>query len=373
MDYFDYRPGSDVMAFEPKIFRISNASDAEHFNFLVGDPDLMIHDTIQLQLSELLKIRNPDKRLEASAVNTLIAAHLGEVGLHEYGVWVWYPWCRRLVHLLDEAEFVELRTSRNKYKITPEEQQILSKKSIGIVGLSVGSAVAYTIAMERGCGWMKLADFDTIDLSNLNRIRASTKDLGINKAVLMAREIAELDPFIKIEVFSDGLNSENMSDFLVGNHPIDLLIDECDGLEMKLEMRFKAQSLGIPVIMETSDRGMLDVERFDLEPNRSLFHGRIAHLLENYPPTHWDQATKMQYLTAIVDVSQVSNRMKASYAELGKSITTWPQLASAVTLGGGTVADTSRRILLGENVASGRYYVDLHQIIAENQGNHVGK
>jgi hypothetical protein len=31
----------------------------------------------------------------------------------EYGVWAYYAWSNRLVHLLDEAEFVELRTNRN--------------------------------------------------------------------------------------------------------------------------------------------------------------------------------------------------------------------------------------------------------------------
>lgn len=371
MDYPDYRSGADAMVFRPKIFRISDAADAEHFNLLVGDPDLMIHDTIQMQLAELFKIRNPHQQLDAAAINNLIGAHLGNLGLHEYGVWVWYPWCRRLVHLLDEEEYTELRTSRNKYKITAEEQQKLSEKCIGIVGLSVGSAVAYTIAMERGCGRLKLADFDTIDLSNLNRIRASIKDLGLNKAILMAREIAELDPFMQIEVFADGLITANMDEFLAGAHPLHLLIDECDSLEMKLEMRFAAKKLGIPVIMETSDRGMLDVERFDLESDRPLFHGRIEHLLDNYPPVQWNPGLKMQFLTSIVDVGQVSDRMRYSYSELGKSITTWPQLASAVALGGGTVADTARRILLGAKIGSGRYYVDLHQFVAENRGKHV--
>ena len=30
--------------------------------------------------------------------------------------------------------------------------------------------------------------------------------------------------------------------------------------------------------MDTSDRGMLDIERFDLEPERSIFHGLVEHL-----------------------------------------------------------------------------------------------
>ena len=39
----------------------------------------------------------------------------------------------------------------------------------------------------------RLADFDRVELSNLNRIPATVFDLGINKAVATARRIAELD------------------------------------------------------------------------------------------------------------------------------------------------------------------------------------
>jgi hypothetical protein len=35
--------------------------------------------------------------------------------------------------------------------------------------------------------------------------------------------------------------------------------------------------------METSDRGVLDVERFDLEPDRPIFHG----LLPGCTPRTW--------------------------------------------------------------------------------------
>lgn len=366
MDYPDYRATADPMAYRPRLFRINQPDEAEEFNLLVGEPDLIIHDTIQMQLAELIKIRQPHKLHTLQDLNELIHEHLGDLGLHEYGTWVWYPWCKRLVHILDEKEFIEVRTSRNKYKITSDEQDELAKKHIGIVGLSVGSAVAYTIALERGCGLLKLADFDNIDLSNLNRIRATVQDIGLNKAILMAREIAELDPYLKVEVFSEGLTTTNVEAFMGGEHPLHLLIDECDSLEMKLNMRFAARARHLPVLMETSDRGMLDIERFDEEPNRPLFHGKIEALLKSFPPDDWTPGLKMQYLTAIVDVSQVSDRMKLSYGELGKSIRTWPQLASSVFSGGGHVADTSRRILLGEQVASGRYYIDLQELIGGN-------
>ena len=49
--------------------------------------------------------------------------------------------------------------------------------------------------------------------------------------------------------------------------------------------------------------------------------------------------------------------------EIGKTITTWPQLASAVVLGGAITTDITRRILLKQYQNSGRFYVDLEKII----------
>ena len=45
---------------------------------------------------------------------------------------------------------------------------------------------------------------------------------------------------------------------------------------MKLLVREMARERRIPVLMETSDRGVLDVERFDLEPDRPIFHGLLG-------------------------------------------------------------------------------------------------
>lgn len=362
MDYFDYRSGAEPSSFSPIFFRIKKETDADAFNLAVSDPDLQIHDTLPRQLKELITTRNPGTTFTDDQLAAAITAHLGKLGIHEYGVWVLYPWCKRMVHILDEEEFVELRTSRNKYKITAAEQHTLSQKRVGIVGLSVGSAIAMTMAMERSFGSLVLADFDTIDLSNLNRLRAKISDIGMNKAVLVAREIAEMDPFIKVEVVEEGITDGNLEGFLTENGGLDLLIDECDSLEYKLKLRLAAKRLQIAVVMETSDRGMLDIERFDLQPDLPLFHGRIAGFdLSN--PSEIGPEMRMQLLLSIVGFGEVSERLRQSYTEIGKSLKTWPQLASAVMMGGGTTTEIARRILLGEQVSSGRFYVDMNDLV----------
>ena len=268
-----------------------------------------------------------------------------------------------MAHLPSKREFVELRTNRNKYKISDEEGKRLAKAKIGIVGLSVGNSVTMAITLERGCGELRIADLDTIELSNLNRIQAGVHTIGISKAVLAARQIAEIDPFLKVSCFTEGVTENNISEFFGdGDTMLDIVIDECDSIDIKILIREEARKRGIPVVMATSERGMLDVERFDLEPELQIFHGLVGDI---NPSTLRGLTTeeKIPYVLKILGVEAMSARMRASMLEIGNSIKTWPQLASGVMLGGATVADTTRRILLGEKILSGRYFVDFEKLI----------
>lgn len=320
----------------------------------------LVIDLYKRQWLEWHKLAQPGAQLSLEELELAFAqAHLGP--LHDYGTWVYYPWANRLLHILNEAEFIAVRTNRNCYKITPEELATLSTKKVGIIGLSVGSAVALTLAQERACGELRLADFDEIDLSNLNRLRTGLHNQGVNKAVVTAREIAEFDPYLKVTCFTEGFTEDNATSFICENGQLDLLVDECDSLFAKYLCRYIAKDLGLPVLMETSDRGMLDIERFDLEPERPLFHGKAPADLNLVKTATPEQ--RMQLVWQIIDGAHISSRLKQSFAEIGKTISTWPQLGSAVALGGAVVTDVSRRILLGNNIASGRYYIDLEKLV----------
>jgi len=344
---------------------------AEFIKIMEEFPKAFVSDHFKHQKKELLKTYHPHKQLTDSQLEALYQEWQKDLNVDKEGVWVWYPWLQKMVHLLPKDEFIALRTSRNQHKITPAEQKQLIEKRVGIIGLSVGHAVALTLATERGVGHLKLADFDTIDLSNLNRIKTGVFNIGINKSVVTAREIAEIDPFIVIECYTEGLTNENIQDFLTGGGKLDLLIDECDGLDIKIKVRLAARTLCIPVIMETSDRGMMDVERFDLEPKRPILHG----LAEELNPDKLGQLTmeqKIPIVLKLTDAFKGSLRGRASLLEIGQTIGTWPQLASAVALGGAVVTDACRRIFLGQFTESGRFYVDMESIVC-NQHKEVAE
>ena len=92
--------------------------------------------------------------------------------------WVCYPWRRAAVRVLAPPHFDLLRLDRNRNKITLAEQERFRRVGVAVVGLSVGHVIAHTLVLEGLCGRITLADFDEIELSNLNRIPASLLDLG---------------------------------------------------------------------------------------------------------------------------------------------------------------------------------------------------
>ena len=222
----------DRVMYQPEFFRLEIEEDKKKFDGLVSSGFVFLFDEIYDQLKELIKSRNPASRFDADDYRKLIDKHLDGRNDDNYGVWVYYPWSRRMVHILDEEEYIELRTSANKNKITTAERDILAKKKVGVIGLSVGQSVSVTMAMERSCGELRLADFDTLELNNLNRIRTGVHNLGLLKAYSVAREIAELDPFFKVVCYTDGITDDNIDDFFLKGGKLDAVIDECDGVNI---------------------------------------------------------------------------------------------------------------------------------------------
>ncbi|MEX1365359.1 MAG: Rv1355c family protein [Nannocystaceae bacterium] len=322
-----------------------------------------VHDEIDQQLVDLAQVRNPE--IKGAALEPIAAAYVGGVPRQQYGVWVYYPWSGCLVHVLPPADFTELRTDRNRNKITREEQAKLASLTVGVVGLSVGQATALTLAMEGIGGRFRIADFDVLSLSNLNRLRAGVHEIGVPKVYITAREIYEINPFVDVTIYPAGIDRDNVDAFLTEPTPLDLVAEECDDLQVKILLRERARAHRIPVLMETSDRGMTDVERFDLEPERPLLHGLVGDIdasqLEGMTTFE-----KVPTVLRIIGPQTLSPRMAASMLDVSSTLASWPQLASSVALGGAVVTDTARRIALGELTVSGRYYVDLEEIINDD-------
>lgn len=348
----------------PTLLHLRDPHDQARFDELVASGAVReTHDRIDDQLVELARCLRPADALAGPELDAAVDELCAGVERNRFGTWVWYPWSGRLVHVLPRAQFRRVRTDRNRDKITSAEQQHLLGRRIGVIGLSVGNSAALTCAMEGVGGSFRLADFDHLGLSNLNRLRAGVHDLGVAKTVLCARQMYEIDPYLDIELWPEGLTEDTVDAFFGdAGHPLDLLVEECDTPWVKAAAREHARARRVPVLMDANDRGLLDVERFDIEGDRPLFHGRGGDLTA-HDIRALDPAATLDFLLRVCDESRLSPAMTDALGRIGRTLSSWPQLASGVMLGGALVTDTARRILLGRPVASGRYYVDLEELV----------
>ena len=327
------------------VLNTENSADNDRLAELRADARIDVIDTVQLQQAGLHRLRPPPQP-DVSAEPTR---------------WVYYPWRRTVVSVLGPRAFRLLRLDRNRNLITVAELERLGGLRIGVVGLSVGHAIAYTLAAQGLCGELRLADFDDLELSNLNRVPATLFDLGVNKAVVCARRIAELDPYLPVAVMSTGITAKTVGDFLDG---VDVVVEECDSLDAKVLIREAARIRRLPVLMATSDRGLLDVERFDTEPSRPIMHGLFGEV-DSDQVANLSDKDKLPHALRLADAAQVSSRMAASLIEVGKTLSTWPQLSSEVALNATVIAEAVRRIGLGEKLPSGRVRIDTAAMLDE--------
>lgn len=329
--------------YRPLILDPGDPDDERALAGLRSMPHIEFNDLRGLLATEFARLNDPPETGEGPADDR----------------WVYYPWRRSVTVLPGPRTFRAIRLDRNRNKLTRAEQQQLRTLTIGVVGQSVGHAIAYTLAQEGACGALRLADFDELELSNLNRVPATLFDIGVNKAIVTARRIAELDPYLPVEVRGGGLDPDTVDDFVEG---LGIVVEECDSLDIKLLVRESARRRKLPLIMETSDRGLLDVERFDLDPDRQPFHGLLGDIAA---PQLRGLSTrdKAPHVVSLLGARDLSPRMAGSLVEVGETLNSWPQLGGDVVLGAASVATAVRRIGLGRPLRSGRTRLDIEQAL----------
>ncbi len=348
---------------KPVIFDLQDTSDQEKVNklFSSGQIQNIIDDYEEEQL-ELFGVKNPSKVYTPTYKEEFKHYYQNlqkDKPLWQDGNWVYFPWLSKLVHILKEEDFQEVRSNRNKNLINKEEQDKFYNSTIGIGGLSVGSNIAFALALQGGGKRLKLADMDRLALSNTNRILTGVDNLGIYKVDMAARTIYQINPYAQIETFSEGLIDENLDDFC---KDLDVVIDELDSFPIKYKIREMCAKYGIPLVQaaDNGDNGVVDIERYDLDKKTKFFHGRLGDV--NYEMfTKLDKFGIGKTITQLVGPENVTERMQQSLLEMGKTIVSWPQLGGAALLNGAAVAYVVRKILNGQPVESNRALIVMDQ------------
>ena len=100
-------------------------------------------------------------------------------------------------------------------QIDVEGQQKIIDSTMLIIGMGgLGSPTALYLAAA-GVGHIVIADFDQVELSNLQRqIIHSTSDIGDDKVNSAKAKLLELNPNIKVTVTNEIMHSDNLASLI---------------------------------------------------------------------------------------------------------------------------------------------------------------
>jgi adenylyltransferase/sulfurtransferase len=131
-------------------------------------------------------------------------------------------------------------------EIDLEGQERLIKASVLIVGLGgLGSAVSLYLAAA-GIGRLVLADFDRVDLANLQRqVLYDSGDVGRPKVDVAAQRLAALNPACRITPIERRLVDQ---DLLSLGEGCDAVVDASDNFETRYAINRGCLQLGRPLV-----------------------------------------------------------------------------------------------------------------------------
>jgi molybdopterin/thiamine biosynthesis adenylyltransferase len=308
-------------------------------------------DPFEEMVEELFKIRNP--RIRPASPDYATALSSFRTQYTDEGRWFYYPWRQAIAHVLSEADYREVRTARNHDVITVEEQAKIAQAKVGIAGLSVGSSALEALALSGHFKEIRIADFDTLELSNLNRISGSVTDYGLPKWVGAARKVYELDPYANVTIFDEGVTADTIADFMEG---LTVVVDAIDTLSMKVMLREQARSSGVAVLMATDiENPVLDVERFDLDQKLPLFHGMMTK--RELEEIKAGSGMNLALALRIIGLENMNEGLLRSIPKIGRELASHPQLGASARMAGSVVAHAAIRVITGQAVVSGRAVV----------------
>ena len=149
-------------------------------------------------------------------------------------------------------------------------QKRLKNAKVLVVGAGGLGSPALLYLAAAGVGTLGIVEFDTVDESNLQRqVIHGQSDIGRPKAESARDKIAEINPFVKVNLHQVQLTSDNALDIFAG---YDLILDGTDNFATRYLVNDAAVLLGKPYVWGSIFR----------------FEGQVSVFWEEHGPQYRD-------------------------------------------------------------------------------------
>lgn len=160
-------------------------------------------------------------------------------------------------------------------------EKIKSKKVL-VVGIGgVGGSVV-TSLVRSGIENIVIIDFDTVDITNLNRqVIAYQSTIGMKKTDAMEMLINEINPTCNIVKYDLFLDSENIKEIIEKEKP-DYIVDACDSKETKKAIILESLKRKIKFISSMGTGNKLDPTKLEITDIRKTVNDPLARIFRKW-------------------------------------------------------------------------------------------
>lgn len=204
------------------------------------------------------------------AARALEAAGYTRLASVEGGTQRWQDEGRPMVRPDMSAETIDFNERYSRHLLLPEVgvegQRRLEGSRVLMIGAGgLGSPAAFYLAAA-GVGYLRIADDDVVDRSNLQRqILHTEARIGESKVASAQATLGALNPRTQVEAVQVRVNSDNIERLLDG---VDVVLDGADNFPVRYLLNDACVKLGIPLVYGAVQRFEGQVSVFDAGRHR---------------------------------------------------------------------------------------------------------
>jgi tRNA A37 threonylcarbamoyladenosine dehydratase len=149
------------------------------------------------------------------------------------------------------------RTARLMGKQAVEK---LGHARVAVFGLGAVGSFAVEALARAGVGYLRLVDFDRVDMSNINRqLYALHSTLGEKKAEIARARVQDIYPACDVDICDTFVNADSLDTLL--SPDLDVVVDAIDGLNSKVNLLVAARQMDLCVVSSMGAGGRKDVSQ----------------------------------------------------------------------------------------------------------------
>ncbi len=150
---------------------------------------------------------------------------------------------------------------RSEFLLGSQGMNKFANSTVAVFGVGGVGSYAVEALVRTGLGSIVLIDYDTIDITNINRqIHATMKTVGMPKVEAMRDRILDINPYINVKVFKEKYNINTKE--ILFSFRYDYVIDAIDMISSKIDLILECKKRDIPIISSMGTGNKLNPTMF---------------------------------------------------------------------------------------------------------------